>query len=316
MQELISIIVPVYKVELFLNQAVESLIKQTYSHIEIILVDDGSPDNCGRMCDEWAKRDCRVRVIHQENAGLSMARNAGIESSRGAYLMFVDSDDFVEPAYVETLYHAVVQSKADMAVSGVSYLNADGSCTTMEVATAEQETVDGVGAMILLEGGGSVRDAYTVVWNKIYRRELWEQIRFPKGKVYEDAFVMPSLFYSCQKVVLLKQCLYWYRKREGSITAEQKERYAHVFLEMMTERERFYEQTGIKELKVLHQIHLYWTRDYLQKQTKQTRRQIQRKLRGYYVKGSYTTRLSFGRRVKNFVAAVSLPLYHKLVKLL
>ncbi len=312
---LISVIVPIYKVEEYLNDAVESLVRQTYSNMEIILVDDGSPDECGKMCDEWAKRDGRICVIHQKNKGLSAARNVGIEASRGEYLVFMDSDDYVEPTYVEKLYREAVRKQADMVICGVIYLNMDGSCSTQKV-TVQDKVLDGVPAMLLLEQGGVIQEAYTVVWNKIYRKNIWETLRFPEGKVYEDAFVMPEVFYSCKKVALINECLYVYRKREGSITAQKKEKYAPVYLEMMEQREKFYEKVGIKELIIQHQVHMYGTYDYFQMQTKETRKRIQKKLRRSYFGQRYATKLLFARRLKNLVAVISLPLYHRLVALL
>lgn len=312
---LVSVIVPVYKVEAYLDQAVESLVNQTYTNIEIILIDDGSPDNCGAMCDAWAKKDSRVRVIHRENAGVAATRNVGLEASRGEYLVFVDSDDYVEPTCVEKLYYAVTNSQADMAVCGMTYLKRNGDCTDVEV-TAQDRVVDGKAAMLLLESAGNAREAYTAMCNKIYRRGLWDEIRFPVGKVYEDSFVLPEVFYLCKTVVLLKSCLYIYRKREGSITAQEKEKYATVYLEMMEWREQFYEKVGMKELLMLHHIHMYGTYEYLQMQTKATRRCVQKKIRKCYLMKHYTTKIPFSRRVKNLVAVVSLPLYHRLVDML
>lgn len=312
---LVSIIVPVYMVEAFVEQAIESLVGQTYANIEIILVDDGSTDLCGQICDDWEKKDNRIRVIHQENAGLSSARNVGIEASSGEYLMFVDSDDFVESAYVEELYKAITTNQADMAIAGVTYLKQDGEQMLLRVTSVEQEIINRTNAMIRYETGGILQEAYTVVWNKIYRRELWEGVRFPEGKVYEDSFVMPKVFYMCEKVVLLNSCLYIYRKREGSITAQKKERYEHTYIEMMKQRENFYEEVGIKELKVIHQIHLYGVYDYFGKQTKTTRKVIQRKLRRCLLTGRYTTKIPLERRIKNIVASISLPLYQRLVNI-
>ena len=313
--ELVSVIVPVYKVEEYLDQAVESLVNQTYKNIEIILINDGSPDNCGAMCDAWAKKDSRVRVIHRENSGVAATRNVGLEASRGEYLIFVDSDDYVEPTYVEELYCAVIHNQADMAICGVTYLNRDGGCTKLEVAT-QDVVLDCVSAMLLLERGGRVQEVYTVVWNKIYRKSIWNTLRFPVGKVYEDAFVMPEVFHSCKKVVLVEACLYVYRKREGSITAQQKEKYAPVYLEMMEWREQFYEKVGMKELLMLHYIHMYGTYEYFQMQTKATCRNVQKKIRKCYLTKHYTTKVPFGRKMKNLVAVVSLPLYHRLVDML
>lgn len=310
---LVSIIVPVYKVEEYLDQAIASLVGQTYSDVEIILVDDGSPDNCGKMCDEWAKKDERIRVIHQENAGLSMARNAGIEASNGEYLLFVDSDDFVEDTYVEELYRAISENQADMAMTGVVCLKQDGSRSLRRVTDYKKEEINRLTALLRMEKSGERGEAYIVAWNKIYKRELWRTVRFPEGKIYEDAFVMPELYYACKKIVLTNSCLYVYRRREGSITAAQKEKYAHFHFEMLEHKGNFYEEIGIKELMMLHQIHLYGEYEYYRIQTRQTRKHIQKILRRYYFLKRYTTKIPFSRRVKNFIAVINLPLYHRVV---
>ena len=119
MNKLISIIIPVYKVEEYLEKCVDSVIKQTYDNLEIILVDDGSPDNCGKICDQYSKKDKRVKVIHKENGGLSDARNAGIDISRGEYISFIDSDDYVEIDYIETLYNSIIKSKISIILSHI-----------------------------------------------------------------------------------------------------------------------------------------------------------------------------------------------------
>lgn len=112
----VSIIVPVYKVEPYLNKCVDSILAQTFTDFECILVDDGSPDSCGKICDEYVQKDSRVKVIHQENQGLSAARNSGLDMASGAWIVFVDSDDWIEPDAVEVLYRAALQNDADMAV--------------------------------------------------------------------------------------------------------------------------------------------------------------------------------------------------------
>lgn len=310
---LVSIIVPIYKVEQYLDEAIESLVRQTYSNIEIILVDDGSPDNCGKMCDEWAKKDGRIRVIHQQNAGISMARNVGIEASNGKYLMFVDSDDFVEVTCVEDLYSAISETNADMAVAGIVELKEDGSRSFIKATESEREEIDMLTALLRMEKSGQEKGAYIIVTNKIYRRELWDTLQFPEGKIYEDAFVMPEVYCMCNKIAVINSCVYIYRKREGSITAEKKEKYAHFHFEMLEHKERIYDKIGIKELVVLYQIHLYREYEYYHMDTKEIRKQIQKKLRKYFFSKRYTTKISFSRKVKNFMAVISLPMYHNII---
>ena len=127
--ELITVIVPVYKVEKYLDRCVQSIVDQTYTNLEIILVDDGSPDNCPKMCDEWAKKDKRIKVIHKQNGGLSDARNAGLEKAKGKYVGFVDSDDYISPIMYEKLYKCIIDNQADMAMCGFSTVDEKGKVT-------------------------------------------------------------------------------------------------------------------------------------------------------------------------------------------
>ena len=210
MPKLISVIIPIYNVEEYLYDCVTSVVNQTYTNLEIILVDDGSPDNCPQMCDEWAKRDSRIRVIHKKNGGLSDARNAGIEISTGEYIAFVDSDDYLKLDMLEKLYTAAKRADADIAACGI--LTCDGEkqtawgCKDM-VGTSEQ-----IYALLYND------TAYPVAaWNKLYRRSCWESLRFPVGKTCEDAFTTYQLIHNAERIVMIPEALYCYRIRPGSI---------------------------------------------------------------------------------------------------
>lgn len=216
MQDLISVIIPIYKVEGYLERCVESIQKQTYQNLEIILVDDGSPDNCGKMCDEYAKKDTRIKVIHKENGGLSDARNAGIEVASGTYIVFVDSDDFVSNDYVEYMYKILVENDAKLAISGIMNVWKDisiteGIHTKVQVLTPK-ETFEN-----LLFAKGIEISAY----GKLYHRSLWKENRFPKGKVYEDTAIMYKIIEEAQKIVYGDKKCYYYIARVGSISKQQ-----------------------------------------------------------------------------------------------
>lgn len=211
MNELISVIVPIYKVEAYLDECVQSIVDQTYPHLEIILVDDGSPDSCGSMCDEWAKRDARIKVIHKPNGGLSDARNAGLEIASGDYIAFVDSDDWIEPGMYEKMLSALVKEEADICACRILSCFPDRraawGCPSYRVTDPEQTL-----AMLYDDA------AYPVsALNKLYRRELWEQLRFPVGKICEDAFTTYRLIHSAERIVQLPEALYCYRIRPESI---------------------------------------------------------------------------------------------------
>jgi glycosyltransferase involved in cell wall biosynthesis len=210
MNDLISVIIPIYKVEEYLDECVTSVVNQTYSDLEIILVDDGSPDNCPQMCDEWAGKDNRIKVIHKVNGGLSDARNAGIEIATGEYIAFVDSDDFIKPDMIEKLRAALAKADADIAACGI--------------LTCEGETQTAWGCRDLVGTPEQIYEllyndtAYPVAaWNKLYRKSCWETLRFPVGKTCEDAFTTYQLIHNARRIVMIPEALYCYRIRPGSI---------------------------------------------------------------------------------------------------
>ena len=218
MQDLITIIVPIYMVESYLNRCIQSLVNQTYQKLEIILVDDGSKDNCPAICDEWAKKDSRIRVIHRENGGLSAARNSGIDVAKGEYLAFVDSDDFVSEEFIETLYQACKQTKSQIAQCRYEYVDGDKMTKDKEEVTEPMEVYSGK-EMIY---GMSWRDgAYNVVaWNKLYHKSVFEGVRYPEGRIHEDEATTHKLFYRAEKVAFVYRFLYGYYTGGTSITRD------------------------------------------------------------------------------------------------
>ena len=211
--DLISIIVPIYKVEPYLNKCVQSIVDQTYRDLEIILVDDGSPDNCPAICDAWAAKDSRIKVIHKANGGLSDARNAGLAMAKGEYVAFIDSDDSIAPTFIADLHDALSRTGADIAECGVSYVDESGKVLRHRPAVPEKE-LDRIGALrkLVLEDG-----VYQTVWNKLYRRETIDGIPFEKGKYHEDDFWTYQVFDRMEKLVLVDKPLYNYLQRGGSI---------------------------------------------------------------------------------------------------
>lgn len=210
----ISIIVPVYKVEKYLEKCVDSILAQTFTDFELILVDDGSPDRSGAMCDEYAQKDSRVRVIHKENGGLSSARNAGIDVAKGRYLGFVDSDDYIAADMYELLYQEITQSQADLAICGIYDVYEGKDPVTKSVI---HKTVSADEALLLILQGNNI-SVHAV--NKLYRRELFQNLRYPEGKYHEDSFVIVDLLEMCQKVAINSQQKYFYYHRLGSINTE------------------------------------------------------------------------------------------------
>ena len=213
----ISVIVPIYNVEKYLEKCINSITNQTYENLEIILVDDGSPDRCGEMCDEYSKRDKRIKVIHKENGGLSDARNAGIEAATGDYIAFVDSDDYIREDMYEKLYKALKNNNADMSICNFKYVSDDGSDQfDNDNLPIKDEILSGM--FILNEQMKKTKCWYWVVaWNKLYKRELFSGIRYPVGKIHEDEFIIHRLLLKCQNVACVSDMLYYYVQREGSI---------------------------------------------------------------------------------------------------
>lgn len=213
-EQKISVIIPVYKVEPYLRKCLDSVIGQTYQHLEIILVDDGSPDNCGAICDEYAAQDSRIKVTHQKNAGLSAARNAGLRIASGDYLGFVDSDDWVEPEMFGALLNGIQETGADIAVCGRYEEYKDHNIPYCWTEVQELNTEQALGELLRNER------LQNLVWDKLYRRELFEEIWFPEGKTFEDMAVMHWLFLRAKKVVCLPVALYHYLHRAGSIVGD------------------------------------------------------------------------------------------------
>ena len=211
----ISVIVPIYRVEKFLPQCIESILSQTFTDFELILVDDGSPDRCPAICDEAARRDARVRVIHQANAGLSAARNAGIEIARGEWLGFVDSDDYIAPQFYEKLYQTAQRTDADCVMCSVQ--NVDESGKPIDSALMRVADEVKTGQEVLRKIGRDDATPYLTAWNKLYRRKLFNTLRYPAGRQNEDTFIFAELFHQVQRAACVAEPLFFYRQRAGSI---------------------------------------------------------------------------------------------------
>lgn len=212
----ISVIIPVYKVQDYLERCVRSICRQTFANLEIILVDDGSPDNSGKMCDSMAEQDDRIFVIHKENGGLSDARNAGVEKATGDYIAFVDSDDWYDPSMLEILYSLCEDNDAEIAEC--SYRNiyegrvqAETECSglVMEFTSAQA-----------IESNLDWKYTKPVAWNKLYRRDIVGDIRYPVGRLHEDEFTTHLFYLAARKIMYVDAALVNYERRNaGSITA-------------------------------------------------------------------------------------------------
>ena len=208
---LVSVIVPIYKVEKYLRKCIDSILEQTYRNLEIILVDDGSPDDCGRICDEYAEKDPRIKVIHKENGGLSDARNWGIEKAAGDYIAFVDSDDWIKADMIEYLLHGISEYHADIAVCNLYYVS-QYKYTVKNYSEDKTYTAKDM----LFELFDDKIDNYA--WNKLYKRELWSDVRYPVGKNFEDILTIYKVLEKAKNIVVLKEPKYYYLLRDDSIS--------------------------------------------------------------------------------------------------
>lgn len=214
MKPLISVIVPIYKVEKYLSECVDSIINQTYENLEIILVDDGSPDRCGAICDEYKKKDNRIVIIHKENGGLSDARNAGLAIAKGDYINFVDSDDRLPKNSIELLYQLAVQANAQMVIGGFERFRDN----TDEVFFSTDSNGRKTTVMTKLEAMDDFFRDGCQAWAVLYERKVHEGIWFPKGEINEDEAIVFHLYNRCETVVVTNAVVYSYRNRDESIT--------------------------------------------------------------------------------------------------
>lgn len=244
---LISVIVPVYRVEEYLERCVKSILSQTYKNLEVILVDDGSPDQCPAICDACTEKDARVKVIHQENKGLSGARNAGIDAASGEYLAFVDSDDYVSPHFIEELYQLLQDTGCAIGQCRFSYVKGDGLVEESDSAFCIYR---GESLMEQLYGPEEKATCFVVAWNKLYRAELFKEtgIRYPEGRIHEDEATTYRLFHEAKKLAFLDRALYgYYTENGGSITSV----FSAKRLQWLTaheERIAFFKKNGYEKL--------------------------------------------------------------------
>ena len=209
---LISVIIPIYKVEKYIKECVNSVLRQTYQNLEVILVDDGSPDSCPMICDEFAKIDNRVVVLHKTNGGLSSARNAGIDIAKGDYLSFIDGDDFISDVFIEKLFLSSIKYGCDIVACSYLKLYEDGKTAPFDYK------YDGrLYSKNELHLGTFYKEILTVAWNKLYKKHIFENLRYPVGKLHEDEFLIHRVVDNCVSVFFDKSDYYYYRQRGDSI---------------------------------------------------------------------------------------------------
>lgn len=262
---LISLVIPIYKVEDFLRECIDSAINQTYKNIEIMLIDDGSPDNCGKICDEYALKDNRIKVIHKENQGLSQARNDGIDKSSGEYICFIDSDDYLHPEYVERLYDIIHKYKCDF--SFCCFYQVDESSNIVElkknsaiIRSTEDELVYSKFEYLNII---NAHKGSNMVWKNMFKRNIFDNIRFDYGKYWEDCRMMYKVIDLFDTIHGTGRQLYYYRVRETSFLNRKFNKTFLEFFEMLQDKlnyylERSYETCAIDTINVfINRIYIY-----------------------------------------------------------
>ncbi|MBQ2407539.1 MAG: glycosyltransferase [Lachnospiraceae bacterium] len=246
----VSVIIPVYNVEKYVKKCIQSVVNQTYSKLEIIIVDDGSTDKSSTICDDFAAEDKRIKVIHQSNQGLSAARNTGILSATGDYLFFVDSDDWIDKDTIKTLFLLITKSQSDIAACGVMKVWEDGK--TESFTQNIQFIMDGKMAVCEMITGNTL---CSVIYNKLYKRILWEGISFPVNRFHEDEFTTYKLLYRAKKVIYSGDEMYFYRQRKGSIMSEISDKRIEDILDAMQQKILYFGYKSEDEIEALSVIH-------------------------------------------------------------
>ncbi len=245
---LLSIIIPVYNTKLYLNDCIERVLSQNYSKFECILIDDGSTDGSSSICDEYELKDSRITVKHLQHQGVSYARNIGLDMAKGKYIIFIDSDDVIELNMFTILMNQIIENDLDIVECGYNYIFEDG---TVEKHFSNNTNLF-TGKDVLLNFGCENSEIHHVLWNKVYKKDLFQNIRFPIGRVHEDAYVIYKLFYYAKNVRLITSCLYNYIKREGSITNTYNLNRLVSFMELSDEQIGFFLRN--EEQPILNQI--------------------------------------------------------------
>lgn len=261
---LVSVIIPVYNVEKYLDRCMECVLNQTYKNLEIILVDDGSTDSSSKLCDEYEKKDNRIMVIHKENGGLSSARNTGISVANGDYIVFVDSDDVIHRQMIQILLYHIECEGIEIAQCARYEISEDEYNALLDedrknllekdmipmifnnTSDSNMKVQSGRAAVAELYKEDSVD--YIVAWNKIYKREIFNELRFAHGKIHEDEFTTPYALLNASKIVYDKLPLYIYIRRDGSITTKKYSIKNIDLLEALLKRMELFKLNGLEEL--------------------------------------------------------------------
>lgn len=245
----ITVIVPIYKVEKYLRKCVDSILAQTFTDYELILVDDGSPDGCPQICDEYQTQDARIQVIHKKNGGLSDARNAALDIAVGKYITFVDSDDWITPDALASMRESLIRTDSDMAIGNMINVSEDGTTTQACGNTTEENVLNG-------------KEVWSTILQpcapkKLYKAYIWNKLRFPVGRLYEDAFTYHHVLEQICRIVKTGKPAYYYLVRQGSIMhTEYNIRFTDI-IDAIEDRVSTMERLGITALANRDRMFIY-----------------------------------------------------------
>jgi glycosyltransferase involved in cell wall biosynthesis len=315
----ISVIVPVYNVEKYLEKCIDSILSQTFKDFEVILVDDGSKDRCGIICDKYESLDNRVKVIHKTNGGLSSARNSGLEIASGEYVVFVDSDDWIDKNMYQELYNEAKKHNAD--IVQCKFIKAkDENVSIYNNESNEAEVIRNLEALCNLYNEKCIETVVT--WNKLYRRYLFNDIVFPNGKIHEDQFTTYKLLYKANKVVLVDKEFYYYRQTPNSIMNSDFNMSRLDFLEALDQRLEFfkkinneflYKQTIKTYVNVLKE---YYFKCQNSKNEEQILKIIREKYKKKFIECINNNEVSFKDKVINTIFLISPGIYKNMKKMI
>lgn len=253
----ITVIVPVYKVEAYIHECVDSILSQSFQDFDLVLVDDGSPDSCPQICDDYAGKDPRIHVIHKQNGGLSDARNAGIDwamaHSDSEWLAFVDSDDYLHPDYLRILYEAAQKEDADLVICDFVRVNDQKEIIEKKHKFFELVTEDKKMLFEILNSNWRIVPA----WNKLYHKHIFSELRFAFRKIHEDDFAIHHVLWNCRKAAMVPDGLYYYRIRGNSIMSTETPKSKLDAFEALVERYEFCLSHKLLNIKVLPTDHLH-----------------------------------------------------------
>ncbi|MBQ8279987.1 MAG: glycosyltransferase family 2 protein [Roseburia sp.] len=300
MKPLISVIIPIYKAEKYLEKCVQGVMSQTYQNLEIILVDDGSPDRSGAICEELATQDERIRVIHKENGGAATARNAGLDVMTGSYVAFVDADDYMELNYIETLYQTLEEHNAQVSICSFKTVDEDGNA--MSIDSLHDESADSAGddvasAVEVFRGNDIILQdlqghwEHVAPWGKLYQADLFEGVRYPKWPAYEDEPVFIRVFDRVDTAAASKEKLYYYVQHAGSLmNTAYSEKQRSTTLKMWRERIEYYGDNTPKHAELYNRIlqaFVAWNVLFLSlhahEMTKEQKAELKQEIRRYFL---------------------------------